>query len=305
MLTTKHSKTVVGAIVRNKPVSISKKIYFMNPEEMHKVKKPERKRRKRCAESDDDDDDGFTVGRPQPKYFKEITAKPGFHCEPIYRGEERFAIFIAGAQGCGKSYWIKEFLKEYRIIHPKRPIYLFTGLTEIDKHFAKLIERKIMRRVVMDQETIESINLDDFRVDYETDKRRGCLIIFDDTDRIRDKVLMKKVYDLLNDALCNGRDHTTQKGEADIDLVITNHEINDYTRTKSMINNCNYIVLFPQCSPATQLNICIDKIGMSKAARDYVLSYDASRSVIIHKTHPMYCITNDKIFLLRGLDKSK
>ena len=182
-----------------------------------------------------------------------------------------------------------------------RPIYLFTGLTEIDKHFAKLIDRKIMRRVVMDQETIESINLDDFREDYETGKRRGCLIIFDDTDRIRDKVLMKKVYDLLNDALCNGRDHTTQKGEADIDLVITNHEINDYTRTKSMINNCNYIVLFPQCSPATKLNICIDKIGMSKAARDYVLSYDASRSVIIHKTHPMYCVTNDRIFLLRGL----
>ena len=89
-----------------------------------------------------------------------------------------------------------------------------------------------MRRVVMDQETIESINLDDFREDYETDKRRGCLIIFDDTDRIRDKVLMKKVYDLLNDALCNRRDHTTQTGEADIDLVITNHEINDYQRTK-------------------------------------------------------------------------
>ena len=67
MLSTKHSKTVLGAIVRNKPVSISKKIYFMNPEEMHKVKKPERKRRKRCTDSDDDDDDdGFTVGIPQP-----------------------------------------------------------------------------------------------------------------------------------------------------------------------------------------------------------------------------------------------
>ena len=66
-------------------------------------------------------------------------------------------------RGCGKSYWVKEFLKEYRIIHPKRPIYLFTGLTEIDKHFAKLIDRKVMRRVVMDQVTIDSISLDDFR----------------------------------------------------------------------------------------------------------------------------------------------
>ena len=102
MLTTKHSKTVVSAIVRNKPVSISKKIYFMNPEEMSKIKKPEKKRRKMYSE-EDSDDDGFTVGRPQPKYFKEITAKPGFHCEPIYRGEERFAIFIAGAQAVARA----------------------------------------------------------------------------------------------------------------------------------------------------------------------------------------------------------
>ena len=55
MLTTKRSKTVVGAIVRNKPVSISKKIYFMNPEEITKCKKPERKRRKAMTDSDDDD----------------------------------------------------------------------------------------------------------------------------------------------------------------------------------------------------------------------------------------------------------
>ena len=105
MLTTKRSKTVVGAIVRNKPVSISKKIYFMNPEEITKCKKPERKRRRKAAvdsDDDDDDDDCFTVGKPQPKYFKETTAKRGFHCEPIYRGEERFAVFIAGAQGVGR-----------------------------------------------------------------------------------------------------------------------------------------------------------------------------------------------------------
>ena len=69
MLTTKRSKTVVGAIVRNKPVSISKKIYFMNPEEITKCKKPERKRRRKAEmdSDDDDDDDCFTVGKPQPK----------------------------------------------------------------------------------------------------------------------------------------------------------------------------------------------------------------------------------------------
>ena len=35
---------------------------------------------------------------------------------------------------------------------------------------------------------------------------------------------------------------------ADIDIIITNHEVNDYKRTKPMVTECNYVVLFPSAT---------------------------------------------------------
>ena len=44
-------------------------------------------------------------------------------------------MFIAGCQNCGKSYYISKFLRQYRMMHPERPVFLVTGLSEKDKHF--------------------------------------------------------------------------------------------------------------------------------------------------------------------------
>ena len=73
-------------------------------------------------------------------------------------------------------------------------------------------------------------------------------MIYDDVDRITDDKMNKAVQILTSDILSNGRDHATQKGIADIDnniIIITNHEVNDYKRTKPMLTECNYVVLFP------------------------------------------------------------
>lgn len=97
-------------------------------------------------------------------------------------------MFIAGAQNCGKSYFVAEFIKTYKMMHPRRLIYLLTGLSEKDKHFEKLE----IRQIIMDSSNIGDLDLEKLRTDDETGKRRGCLLIFDDTDRIRDKGLMQK-----------------------------------------------------------------------------------------------------------------
>ena len=54
---------------------------------------------------------------------------------PIFRPDERITMFIAGCQSCGKSYYISQFLRKYRALHPERPVFLVTGLSEKDKHF--------------------------------------------------------------------------------------------------------------------------------------------------------------------------
>ena len=54
---------------------------------------------------------------------------------PVIDRKERITMFIAGCQNCGKSYYISGFLRTYRTIHPERPVFLVTGLSEKDKHF--------------------------------------------------------------------------------------------------------------------------------------------------------------------------
>lgn len=284
MLTTKKVKggKLIGVTIDKSSNDVKRKVFFkgMDDDDMQ----PPAKKARSGVYEDDDILEGVT----------EILARRGERMENIFDPKERITMFIAGAQNCGKSYFVAQFLNDYKHMHPKRPIYLLTGLTEKDKHFAKF---KI-REIVLNAENIESLDLEKLRVDDKTGKRTGCLLIFDDTDRIRDKAVMKKVYDLCNDALCNGRDHNTQSGDADIDVIVTNHEINDYVRTRGMLTECNYVVIFPYFSLAKQVDLVLDKIGVSQQLKEKIKAYKG-RAVIIHKTAPLYCVFKDKLFLLR------
>lgn len=309
MLTTQKTKTLVGVAIKDKSQLVKKRIYFRDIEDVIRKRKEEEMRAGALppppskkgkydlsdSESESESESEEEVEKKKSTDFREYLAPEGCHCEPFYRAKERITMFIAGPQNCGKSYFIAEFLDEYRHFHPKRPIYLLTGLDEEDKHFA----RHKIRKINMDAETLTNLSLEDLRVDDTTGKRTGCLLIFDDTDRIPNKLLIKKVYDLMGVALSTGRDHATQNGEADIDVVITNHEINDYLRTKNILTECNYMVMFPQCSLKKQMDYCLEKVGMDRKMKDEIMNYNKSRSVVLHKTYPFYCVTMEKIFMLK------
>lgn len=294
MLTTHYRKDaqLIAATITDDTNKVRKRIYFYCPEDGGDSEESESEDEEdlfrvpyaKKSRRDEDEDDCPT----------EFKCKANEHLVPYYNPKERVTMFIAGAQNCGKSYFVSEFLKTYKLMHPKRPVYLLTGLSEKDKHF----EKHDIRQIIMNSENVTNLDLEKLRTDDKTEKRRGCLLIFDDTDRIRDKGLMQKVYKLLEDALANGRDHTTQAGEADIDVLVTNHEINDYQRTRSILTNCNYVVLFPFYSLATQMNLIMDKIGITKKTQKKILNYKG-RAVIIRKVAPLYCVMKKKIFLLR------
>lgn len=289
MLSTHYKKDaqLIAVSINEDTEKVGRRVYFLNPEEVTS-----------SSESDSDSDGYFQI--PMRKRRKKDYDVTDFKCKsneymvPYYNPKERVTMFIAGAQNCGKSYFVAQFLKTYKLMHPKRPIYLITGLTEKDKHF----EQFNIRQVIMDSANVGDLDLEKLRTDNQTGKRTGCLLIFDDTDRIRDKGLMQKVYKLLDDALANGRDHETQKGDADIDILVTNHEINDYQRTRGILTNCNYVVLFPFYSLSSQMKLIMDKIGISKETQKYILAY-RGRAIIIRKIAPMYCVMRKKIFLLR------
>ena len=184
-------------------------------------------------------------------------------------------------------------MKTYRELHPERPVFLVTGLSEKDKHFEGFDLWKI------NLSHVPTLTLEDLRRRGPGAPRTGSLVIFDDVDRITDDKVNKAVQKLISDILSNGRDHATQAGIADIDIIVTNHEVNDYKRTKPMLTECNYVVLFPSATVGRQMKLIIDKIGVSKGIEKQITNYKTSRSLLIHKTYPMYCVMEDKVMLLR------
>ena len=206
----KPSAQLIAATADENTGKIGKtRIYFYPPEECDDTS------------SDSDDDSDFQI--PMAKKTKVdntvYKCKPYETIVPYYNPKERITMFIAGPQNCGKSYFISKFLKTYKLMHPKRPIYLVTGLLEKDKNFEGFNIRAIDLSTPDASEVVGSLDLERMRTDDQTGKRLGCLMIFDDTDRIRNRELMGKVYKLLDDALANGRDHATQAGHADIDEI--------------------------------------------------------------------------------------
>ena len=229
-----------------------------------------------------------------PPYGNEIMCTPNWEViTPVFRPNERITMFIAGCQNCGKSYYISQFLRTYITFHPERPVFLVTGLSEKDKHF----EGQEMWKINLSH--VPTLTLEDLRRRGPGAPRTGSLVIFDDVDRITDDKVNKAVQKLISDILSNGRDHATQAGIADIDIIITNHEVNDYKRTKPMLTECNYVVLFPSATVGRQMKLIIDKIGVGKGIEKQITNYKTSRSLLIHKTYPMYCVMEDKVILLR------
>ena len=293
MLNLKKGK-LIGFCVNGSKVK--KKIHFKYPECTSRVWEKKEAEGSEAEEESERLRGGKEEAEEDYKEKKEIsTDSPDEKMEPFYNPKERITMFIAGTQGCGKSYFISEFLDDYKLAHPERPIRLFTGLKEKDKHFERHADKIMVPK--MKAKYLERIDLESMR--YNSKKERvGCLLIFDDVDRIRDKEVKDLVYKILYDALYNGRDHETQQGYADIDVVVTNHEINDYQNTKYILTECNYIVLYPYFTTAEQIERVLKKIGVNKSLMKKIIEYQG-RALIIHKTAPMYCITHSKIFLLK------
>ena len=179
---------------------------------------------------------------PQPEYGNEIECDhPYEDITPLFRPKERITMFIAGCQNCGKSYYSSQFLRPYRTLHPERPVFLVPGLSEKDKHFEGFDLWKI------NLSHVPTLTLEGLRRISPDAPRTGSLVIFDDVDRITDDKVNKSVQKLISDILSNGRDHATQAGIADIDIIITNHEVNDYKRTKPNADRVQLCSAVPLC----------------------------------------------------------
>ena len=111
------------------------------------------------------------------KPFKELQLSNNNMFQQIpNNNRERDILYISGQSGSGKSYYSKNYIKEYKKIHKNNDIYLFSNIMN-DDSFDEI--KGIKKIDIFDEDFID--------IDLKADEFGDSLILFDDVDCIQKK----------------------------------------------------------------------------------------------------------------------
>ena len=179
-------------------------------------------------------------------------------------------IYISAPSGSGKSTWIGEYLKQLRIMFPRRKIFIFSRVAE-DKPLDRF---KNLERVDLYNFVQEKNQVEDFK---------GGILIFDDIDTILDKMLVRYLRKFRDDVLEVGRHFK-------ITCISTSHLLTNFHATRTLINEAQSVVVFPKGGSFGQIRGFLDRyLGFDKELIEQIRQMP-SRWVYIHKEYPQYII---------------
>ena len=124
-----------------------------------------------------------------------------------------------------------------------------------------------------------------------TDFPDGSLCLFDDTDSIIDPKILKAVESLRNHLIRRGR-------HEGLYILVSNHMLSDYTKTRIILNECNAITIFPKSGAANGIRYTLKKYcGLTEPQISKIMGLN-SRWVTIYKNYPMYVVYDKGAYLL-------
>jgi len=213
--------------------------------------------------------------------IKELELGDGYHFQQTVNTErERDIIYVAGPSGSGKSYYIREYVKQYIKLYPKRSIYLFSYLDE-DETLDKI--KKIQRIDIFNKEFLLS--------DIKSADFKDSLVILDDVDAIREKGIKNKIYNLVNQMLTMGR-------HDNVTVCYACHEVCNRNETKVILNESHSLTIFPKVYGSKKLQYLLESYyGMNKAEIEKFKSLD-SRTVTIMRSYPKIVMSERNIYML-------
>ena len=220
--------------------------------------------------SDTIDEDGFSKVELKSDEFTLVPSKTG-----------RTIFYVTAPSGAGKSYISKQIIMEYRKLHPKNQIYVFSSLeTDPTLDSLKYIKRiKISRPEFLESE----LTAEDFK---------DSLVLYDDIDCISDRKKLKKVQDSLNSILQTGR-------HFNVSCIYTSHASTSGNATKIILNESHIIVLFPSCAGGKMLKyVCDQYLGLSKTQIEKMKN-TKSRWVAVVRKFPRAIVTQNEVSLLK------
>ena len=215
--------------------------------------------------------------------------EPNIDCVIPLLGEQKFdrSILLVGPSGSGKSFLAKKML-----LHDvrNRPVILFSkvrddpSLKELKKMKSSDKEPKLVPIPIYSDDDLVSLPAEN--------DMKGSICFFDDIDAFTGE---RAQY------LRNYRDSLLEAGRhKDITVMSTSHILSNYNKTRTMLNEAEYVVLFPNSNRRSADMFLKDRMGMTKGDRDHLISRSGSsgRYMIIRMSCPNLMIHSKGILLL-------
>lgn len=216
--------------------------------------------------------------------IKEYKTKQGetIVWHPYILENQRFACFISGVSGSGKSTFASECIRELR----KQPRFKKFPVFFISIKDANNPENSDPAfKDIKDFNPID-IYRDEF-LDIDACDFTDCIVLFDDYNQLpKADVKYQKIMSLLKKLLELGRKQNTM-------IIIINHQTMDYSKTRDIIFESDTICCFPRSNLNSTKKFIKAYISDDKNLLDEISSIKGSQftPLIIHKTAPQFLLT--------------
>jgi Cdc6-like AAA superfamily ATPase len=202
---------------------------------------------------------------------------------------ERSCVYIFGPSGSGKTTFTSNYLKEYKKLYKKNPIYLFSAVDE-----DSLLDDLGVKRIRIDDELLSSpIQAKDFIDGVKG--ATGSVVVFDDIDVLDNKKIKEAVYNILNQCLEIGRHHN-------ITVIFTNHLATNGRETRRVLNESHQIVYFPHSGAKRQVEYLLEEYAGLDKKDIKAIKKSGSRWCCIFKNYPQMVMTDRSLRLLSADD---
>lgn len=220
---------------------------------------------------------------------------------PNLEQNKRFAFFISGSSGSGKTTTTANLIKIFIDTKPDINIIYYTGCPEddpLDTYLAKICHQNLIkitpRNIIDDNDIILSVDM----IHERFKKFRGeVLVVMDDIESISNVKIKNVLLKFQDEILERGRSHG--KNYRHIHLISIIHSTQNWNSTRKLLKECTYSVFnLRVISTKTILNI-LEIFGYDTEIKDLVLAMkkEGKQITFFSKEYPFIIFNNDKIII--------
>lgn len=218
--------------------------------------------------------------------------------------EKRYAFFISGASGSGKTTTTANLIKIFLKSKPEIFVIYYTGCPIDDPldNYLKLICNKNLIKITPkiianDSKVLLSVDELYFRLQQKPNHPRECLIIFDDIESISNKMIRTALLTFQDEILERGRSHA--KNYKNINLISIIHSTQNWNSTRKLLKECDYSIFNLRVVNINTIENIIKMFGYSEEVVEYILLMKRKGNTItwFGKNYPFVIFNNNNIIL--------